>query len=122
MEIEDKREIEAKPVAVWKALIDPETLQKCIPGCESMEGNPDSGFDAVIVQKVGPVKATFKCSIELSEVVPGKGCIISGHGKGGPAGFAKGQAKIGLEDFNGGTVLTYSVTGKSRRQDCAAWK
>ena len=37
-----------------------EVLSQCIPGCQQMTGNPQDGFEATVVQKVGPVKATFK--------------------------------------------------------------
>ncbi len=112
MQLDGQRTIEAKPIEVWEALIDPNVLQKCIPGCKSMEGDPESGFEAVLVQKVGPVNAKFNCRIELAEIVPGKSCTITGQGKGGPAGFAKGVAKIALEDFEGGTRLAYSVEAR----------
>ena len=35
---------------------------------------------------------------------------ISGEGKGGAAGFAKGSAAVSLADSEGGTLLTYAVT------------
>jgi carbon monoxide dehydrogenase subunit G len=34
---------------------------------------------------------------------------ISGEGKGGPAGFAKGGAMVRLDPIEGGTRLTYEV-------------
>ena len=107
MELEGQRKIENNPNCVWEALVDPNVLQECIPGSKSMIGDPDSGFEAVLVEKVGPVKATFKCQIDLTDNVPGQSCTISGQGKGGPAGFAKGEAKIVLEEFQGGTLLSY---------------
>ena len=36
-------------------------------------------------------------------------CVISGEGKGGPAGYAKGGAKVTLEPIEGGTRLSYEV-------------
>ena len=112
MELEDQRKIAANPVRVWEALVDPKILQESIPGCQSMQGDPDNGFEAVLVEKVGPVKATFKCKIELADIVPGQSCTISGQGKGGPAGFAKGEAKLGLEELQDGTLLTYRVQAR----------
>ena len=35
---------------------------------------------------------------------------ISGEGKGGAAGFAKGSAAVRLADSEGGTLLSYDVT------------
>ena len=42
-------------------------------------------------------------------MVPLKGLKISGEGKGGPAGYAKGGAQVTLEPIEGGTRLTYVV-------------
>jgi carbon monoxide dehydrogenase subunit G len=55
------------------------------------------------------VKATFKGEVRLSNVVPGESYTISGEGKGGVAGFAKGAADVRLADVEGGTELTYKA-------------
>lgn len=113
MEMHASRHIAADRDTVWAALNDPETLKACIPGCEELTGSPEDGFAAVVKQKVGPVKATFKGQVTLSDVVPSVSYTISGEGKGGVAGFAKGGAKIALADHpEGGTELTYDVEAK----------
>lgn len=113
MELHASRHIAADRQAVWAALNDPEVLRACIPGCEELTGTPEDGFEATVKQKVGPVKATFKGGVTLSDVVPGEGYTISGEGKGGVAGFAKGGAKVHLADHaEGGTELTYDVEAK----------
>lgn len=109
MELSDTRIIAADRATVWAALLNPEVLKACVPGCESVTGALDTGFEAVVVQKVGPVKARFTGVITLSEMVEGTSLRISGEGKGGPAGFAKGMADVALSDTEGGTGLTYSV-------------
>ena len=60
--------------------------------------------------KLGPVKATFKGKVELQDLDPPNGYRIVGEGEGGIAGFAKGGAKVMLEDAEGGqTLLRYEV-------------
>jgi len=112
MHMSDSREIAAEPATVWAAILDPEVLKACVPGCESMEGNPQDGFEAVVVQKVGPVKARFNGAVTITDVVEGESLTISGEGKGGPAGFAKGGAKVRLEPVEAGTLLSYDVEAK----------
>ncbi|KAF0676025.1 CoxG family protein [Profundibacterium mesophilum] len=112
MELSDSKLIEASPEAVWEALLDPDVLKSCVPGCTEMTGSPEEGFEATVVQKVGPVKATFKGAVTLSELDPGQGCVITGEGKGGPAGFAKGGARVRLEPVPEGTRLHYDVEAK----------
>ena len=109
MELSGSNTIAADRATVWAQLNDAETLKACIPGCTELTGSPADGFEATVVQKVGPVKATFKGAVTLSNVVPGESYTISGEGKGGVAGFAKGGADVSLRDVEGGTELTYKV-------------
>ena len=109
MKLTDTREIKARPQAVWGAILNPSVLKDCIPGCQSMSGSVADGFEAVVKQKVGPVSATFTGLVHLSDIVEGKSVRISGEGKGGVAGFAKGGATVTLEQMPGGTRLTYDV-------------
>lgn len=109
MQLSDARDIKVSPETVWAALLDPQILMRCVDGCETMSGNPADGFEAVVVQKVGPVKARFTGIVILSDMVPGQGLSMTGEGKGGPAGFAKGGAKVTLVAIEGGTRLAYDV-------------
>ncbi len=109
MKLSDSRDIRAEPAVVWQAILDPEVLKACIPGCQSMVGSASEGFEAVVKQKVGPVSATFTGLVHLSDIVAPRAVRISGEGKGGVAGFAKGGANVTLEPIAEGTRLTYDV-------------
>ena len=109
MELNGSRIIAADRATVWAHLIDAETLKASIPGCEELTGTPEDGFEAVVKQKVGPVKATFKGKVTLSDIVEQQGYRISGEGSGGVAGFAKGAAVVQLRDADEGTELSYEV-------------
>ena len=112
MHLTDSRDIAADPQTVWNSLLDAEVLKACVPGCQEMHGSPEEGFDATVVQKVGPVKATFKGHVQLNDLVAPESLSIDGEGKGGAAGFAKGGAKVRLEAIDGGTRLHYDVDAK----------
>ncbi|MGH1413435.1 MAG: CoxG family protein [Pelagimonas sp.] len=113
MHMSDSREINAPTSEVWAAILDAEVLKQCVPGCTEMAGNATDGFDATVVQKVGPVKATFKGHVTLSDLDEPKSLHLAGEGKGGAAGFAKGGADVTLsETENGGTLLHYEVEAK----------
>jgi uncharacterized protein len=94
---------------VWAKLNDPAVLQACIPGCQSLERASENELEAVAKIKIGPVSATFKGKVLLSDIDPPNGYTISGEGTGGIAGFAKGGAKVRLESIEGGTRMTYDV-------------
>ena len=110
MEMTGERRIAASREEVWRALNDPEILRQAITGAESVERISDTEFEATVVAKIGPVKAKFKGKVTLSDIDPPNGYTISGEGKGGPAGFAKGGAKVRLSEDGGETVLAYEVT------------
>jgi len=109
MELSGSRIIAADRATVWAHLNRADTLRACIPGCEELDGSPEDGFHAVVKQKVGPVKATFKGAVTLQDVVPPESYRLVGEGKGGVAGFAKGAADVTLADVAEGTELTYTV-------------
>ncbi len=110
MEMSGEELINAPKAAVWEALNDPDILKQAIPGCESVEKEGDDGFTATVKVKVGPVKATFKGAVKLSNIDAPNGYTITGEGKGGAAGFGKGGADIKLSDADGGTLLSYTAT------------
>lgn len=112
MKMSETRQIAASPAEVYAALLDPDMLIKCVPGATEVTGSPEEGFEATVVQKVGPVKATFKGQVTMTDMVPDQSIKISGEGKGGAAGFAKGAADVSLAPVDGGTALTYDVEAK----------
>ena len=94
---------------VWRSLNDPDVLRACIPGCQQLEQKEDGGFAAVVKVKVGPVSATFKGAVDLTDLDPPNGYRIAGQGEGGAAGFARGGATVALSEQDGGTLLRYDV-------------
>ncbi|MDM7946403.1 CoxG family protein [Oceanibaculum nanhaiense] len=111
MELTGEQRIPAPRQKVWEALNDPDILGQAIPGCQSIEKHGDDKFSAKVKAKVGPVSATFGGEVTLSELNPPESYTISGEGKGGAAGFAKGGARVRLEeDGPDATILHYTVT------------
>jgi hypothetical protein len=109
MDMTGEYRIQASREQVWAALNDPETLKASLPGCESLEKVSEREFVATVVAKVGPVKAKFNGNVTLSNLNPPESYTISGEGKGGAAGFAKGGADVRLVEEGDITVLTYTA-------------
>jgi carbon monoxide dehydrogenase subunit G len=112
MQMSDTRTIEADKATVWAALLNPEVLKECVPGATEVTGSPEEGFEAVVTQKVGPVKATFKGAVTVSNMTLHESLTLTGEGKGGAAGFAKGSADVRLDEADGVTTLSYDVEAK----------
>ncbi len=112
MEMHGELRIPAPRADVWAKLNDPDVLKTCIPGCESVDKVSDTEFTAKVVARVGPVKASFSGKVTLTDLDPPAGYTITGEGTGGVAGFAKGSAKVSLEEDGAETVLRYGVQGQ----------
>ena len=97
---------------VYAALNDIDILRRSIPGCEAIEWVSEDEMTATVVARVGPVKAKFIGHVTLSDRKAPEGYTISGEGKGGPAGFAKGGATVRLKENGTGTLMTYQVHAK----------
>ena len=110
MDMNGSYDIAAPREAVWTALNDIDVLRACIPGCESITKHSETELEATVSAKVGPVKAKFTGAVTLSDMDPPNGYTISGEGKGGAAGFAKGGAKVSLAENGEGTTLSYVVS------------
>lgn len=116
MELQGSVTIPAAPQQVWQALNDPETLRRCIPGCEEVRQISPQEMHARVMLKLGPVRANFVGKVLLTDVRPLLGCTLNFEGSGGSAGFARGSSVIALTPIDEGTRLDYtalaSVAGK----------
>lgn len=107
MKIEGTQELHAPRDRVYSALTDPKILQRCIPGCESLEKTAADTYAATLKAGVGAIKGTFKGEVRLEEMRPPEHYRIVVEGKGG-VGFAKGSADFDLEENDGATLIKYS--------------
>ncbi|MEK0082792.1 SRPBCC family protein [Benzoatithermus flavus] len=107
MDMTGEYRIPAPRQRVWEALNDPEILKASIPGCEELHKLSDTELEAKVKAKVGPVSATFTGKVTLGDLNPPESYTISGEGKGGAAGFAKGGAEVALTEDGAGTLLRY---------------
>lgn len=102
--------IPAPQQRVWAALNDPAVLQASIAGCRQLDKVSDNEFSAIVVAKVGPVSATFRGSVELSEIDAPNSYTLTGRGQGGAAGFARMTARVMLRPEGDETVLQYTAS------------
>jgi hypothetical protein len=109
MEMNGSRVVPTDVETTWKALNDPEVLKACIPGCETIEATGSNEYKVTMTARVGPVSAKFSGRIVLSDMVPPTSYTLSFDGQGGAAGFAKGEARVGLAAVDGGTRVDYAA-------------
>lgn len=110
MDLQDEITIAAPRQRVYDALNDADVLRDCIPGCEELTKISDTELTAVVRLKIGPVKARFNGDVVLDPGEAPAAFSLTGAGNGGVAGFAKGGAKVALEETGPDeTVLRYAA-------------
>ena len=109
MDLKGEQIIKAPRDIVFAALNDPEIMKESIPGCQSLTKLSETEMEAEVGLKIGPVKATFKGAVQLSNINAPESYTITGEGKGGAAGHAKGGADVALREEGEHTLLAYDV-------------
>jgi len=109
MEILGSQIIPASQQAVWDGLNSPDVLKKCLPGCESVELVSPDVFKVIITAAIGPLKAKFNGTLNVTEANAPHSCVLIFEGQGGAVGFGKGSSSVTLKPVEGGTELTYSA-------------
>lgn len=109
MDITGEYLVPAPQQRVWEALNDPQVLKASIAGCQALEKVSDTEFNAIVTTKVGPVSATFRGNVNLSELDAPNGYTLTGRGQGGAAGFAKMSSRVALLPQGEQTLLRYTA-------------
>ena len=107
MKIHGTHQIAAARDRIFAALTDPQILQHCIPGCESLEKSGDETYVATMKAGIGSVKGTFKGNVRLEDIQPPSHYRMIVDGKGGP-GFVKGTGEFDLSESDGQTSIAYT--------------
>jgi len=111
MEMLGNRRLGITQQQAWEALNDPETLKKCIPGCDKFELTGDNQYSVALAVKIGPVSAKFNGKVALSDIVAPDGYKLTFEGQGGVAGFAKGSSSVTLRPLDGAAAAPPAVDG-----------
>ena len=100
--------VPADRARVFAALIDPDVLRRCIPGCETFTANGPDTYEAALKIGVAGLKGTYSGKAAIRDREPPDSLTLGFEGKGGP-GFVRGSAAI-----------TLSADGDSTRIACDA--
>lgn len=98
--------VAAPPADIWRALLDPRTLERIVPGAHSVEAVSDDRFRADVSLGVGPIRGRFAADVKLSDLVPERSAHLSGV-LSGPLGRAEGSGNVRLAPEDGGTRVDY---------------
>lgn len=111
MELTAQQVLPVGQAHAWEALNDIELLREAIPGCDSFTATGEQQYEVGVTAAIGPVKARFKGQLKMEDMQAPNGYTLQFSGQGGPAGHAKGSARIRLESRGAReTVLHYTAT------------
>jgi carbon monoxide dehydrogenase subunit G len=96
---------------VFDSLRNPTFLQQCIPGCQSLELQPDGRYLAKIQAGIAAVKGTFTGYVQITDEHSPTSYRLVVEGSGGP-GFVKGDAVVSLSEVDGGTKVDVNGDGQ----------
>jgi uncharacterized protein len=94
--------VPADRARVFAALVDPDILRRCIPGCETLTATAPDTYDATLKIGVAGLKGTYGGHAAIRDQQPPESLTLSFEGKGGP-GFVRGSAAIALSADGGAT-------------------
>lgn len=102
MKFATQSEIAAVRERVFAALVDPDVLRRCLPGCDELVAIGEDVFEATLKIGVAGLKGSYRGRAEVRDKLPAESFTLRFDGKGGP-GFVRGAATIRLTDDQGTT-------------------
>jgi carbon monoxide dehydrogenase subunit G len=97
MKLAGNYRIAAPREAVWRALLDPEVMQRILPGCEKLQPAGEHRYTAQVRAGVGSIRGSFSGEVSLSELDPPNAYTLRSHMKAG-VGFVEGVGRLQLAD------------------------
>jgi carbon monoxide dehydrogenase subunit G len=107
VKLEGTHQLDAPRERVYQSLVNPEVLQRCIPGCERLERTGENTYTTTMRAGVGSIKGVFQGTVRLEDLREPEHFRIVVEGKGAP-GFLKGSGDLHLEQVDIGTKVNYS--------------
>jgi len=109
MRISGTAALKADPQQVWDAFHDPEVLQRCLPGCESLTATGPDRYAMTVTAGVAAIKGTYDGTVALVDPQPPGQFTMKASGAGGP-GTVDAQVLVRLAPSDsGGTQLVYDA-------------
>jgi uncharacterized protein len=104
MQIEGQYTVPGPRERVWALLLDPEGLQKCLPGCERIDAVGENQYEATLKIGIAAVRGTYVGKIQLTDIKPPNSYTMAVEGND-RTGFVRGSATLDLEDQGENTLV-----------------
>ncbi len=107
MKIEGSHTIKAPRERLFLLMTSPEVIQRCVPGCQSLEEAEDGSYKMTLKAGVGAIKGVFSGVIRLDDLREPEHYKMLVDGKGAP-GFVRGEGALDLVDQGEETIVNYT--------------
>ncbi|MBM6402048.1 SRPBCC family protein [Phycicoccus sonneratiae] len=109
MKITGTSTLDAAPDAVWRAILDPAVLARCIPGCEALTTVGEDRYAMTVTAGVAAIKGTYTGEVALTDMQKPSALRLKANGAGGP-GTIDADVRVHLTPSGaGGTDLEYEA-------------
>jgi uncharacterized protein len=131
MKLSGTQNFAASPEDAYEALLNPELLRECMPGCESLDPTGPGRFDIVFGVPIPAIKGSFKGTVEILDQKPPESFTMKIEASG-KSGFVNADARMRIERDGEASIVHYDadaqiggpaasvgqrvITGISRRQ------
>ena len=69
LKLEGSYSFEADRQTVWDALLSPDVLASCIPGCQKFEPSGEDAYDVVVEVRMGAIAGTYTGRFTLTDKI-----------------------------------------------------
>lgn len=108
MELKGTHKFRVSSHQVFNAILNPQILQSCIPGCSSIELLDSSRLKAHITTKLPGLRGPFGVVISIAQVQAPNFLVLQVHRKG-TGGSVKATSQINITDEPDGALLSYNA-------------
>ena len=93
---------------VWQALLDPQALASCIPGCQKLQEIAPDTYEAAVTLGISVVKGTYTGKVRITDRDEPNRFKLSLEGSGS-SGSVKGAATMALSPVADGTSVHWEA-------------
>ena len=107
MQVEGSYTFLAPRQRVWDALMEPQTLRHCLPGCDELQPQGNGRYRVVMRVGVAAVKGTFQGTVEVKAPQAFERYSLALDARSA-IGFARGEGRFELQEQGEQTILSYT--------------
>ena len=108
MKLNGTHKFKANSWQVFNAILNPQVLQVCIPGCHSVEYMDPTNLRASITTPLPGLKGPYRAVINITQRQDPNVLVLQVNRKG-TGGSINAVSQISIRDEQGGALLTYDA-------------